>query len=143
MRALALLILLAGCPPPPPVPVEPVIGPDGCLELTSDAAVHLNQTLRVRARADQMKPLPSPPDFNFDGRPDLVFRQVDDRDDPTWWWHVLYLRTARCPLFVGVLQASQILCMDTQANGMCDLDFVVQKGAIHQHLQFDGRVYRR
>ena len=137
------MLALAACPPPPPVPVTPRIGPDGCPEITADAAVHLNQTLRVHARADQMRVMGTPPDFNFDGQADIVVKQVDDRDDPTWWWHVFYVRTARCPQFLGVVQAETIACMDTQTNGICDLDFIVQKGALHQHMYFDGAHYRR
>ncbi len=143
MRSLLLLVLLAGCPPPPPVPIHPKVGPDGCIDILADAAVRVNQTMQVRARTDQMKVLPDTPDFNFDGRPDIVVRFDDDRDHPMWWWHVLYVRTQTCPSPIAVIQAAQVGCMDTQSNGMCDLDLVLQTGALHQHMYFDGRRYHR
>ena len=143
MREVTLLVLLAGCLPPPPVPVQQRFGPDGCPEITADAAVRINQTMVVHARADEMKVLPAPPDFNGDGRPDIVVRRAVEQSGPLSQWHAMYVRTPTCPQFVGMIQAATVQCMDTQSNGLCDLDYTVQAGAFHQHMLFDGVRYRR
>jgi hypothetical protein len=145
VKLMPALLVLAACPPPPPVPVQPRIGPDGCLMLADDAAVHINQTLSAHASTYQMKPVPDPPDFDRDHRPDVVMRQEDDRDEPSWYWQVLYVKPAiGCARFVGLLQAFAVQCMDTQSNNMCDLDIIERKGnPFHTHMLFDGTRYHR
>ena len=73
-----------------------------------------------------------------------MLRQETDEDNPTSWWHVLYVNTSACPRFVGVLQTARITCMTTQSNGLCNLDLIVRAGSDqHDHMRFDGVRYRR